>query len=60
MQKCSYCELPIAKAEMMDHLQQMQGSSSAAKTAASEGDFDKLLKMQEHGADLMSFKDKDN
>jgi len=40
---------------MIDHLQQMQGSSSAAKTAASEGDFDKLMKMQEHGADLMSF-----
>ncbi len=55
MQKCSYCEQPIAKAEMMDHLKQMQGSSSLAKTAASEGDFDRLQKMQEHGADILSF-----
>jgi hypothetical protein len=34
--------MPIAKAEMMEHLESMQGSSASAKQAASEGDFDRL------------------
>ena len=60
VQKCPYCELPIAKAEMMDHLASMKGSSDLAKTAASEGDFERLQQMQGHGADILSFRDSAN
>ena len=42
IQKCPYCEMPVAKAEMMDHLAQMKGSSEQAKAAAIEGDFESL------------------
>ena len=52
--------MPIAKAEMMEHLESMQGSSASAKQAASEGDFDRLQKMQEHGADILGFQDPEN
>ena len=42
---------------MIDHLEQMKGSESMAKQAAEAGDFDRLHKMEEHGADILSFKD---
>jgi len=38
----------------------MQGSSDLAKAAATEGDFEKLRKMQEHGADILGFRDSAN
>ena len=60
IQKCPYCELPIAKSEMMDHLAQMKGSSEQAQAAAVEGDFEALQKMQQHGADILSFRDHEN
>ena len=52
--------MPVAKAEMIEHLEQMKGSEAMAKEAAENGDFDRLQKMEEHGADILSFKDAAN
>ena len=38
----------------------MKGTTELAKTAASEGDFDRLFQMQLHGSDLLAFKDSAN
>jgi len=45
---------------MMDHLEEMKGTEASAKEAAQNGDFDKLQKMEEHGAEIMNFKDSEN
>ena len=45
---------------MVEHLEQMKGTNETAKQAAEEGNFEKLLKMEEHGADLLNFKDNEN
>ena len=45
---------------MIDHLEQMKGSEAVAKEAAENGDFERLQKMEEHGADILSFKDSQN
>ena len=58
--KCTYCDQPIAKSEMEDHLEEMKGSEQIARQAAEEGDFDKLKLMQQHGADIWNFKDSAN
>ena len=42
IQKCPYCQLPVAKAEMIDHLEQMKGTEATAKEAAESGDFERL------------------
>ena len=52
--------MPVAKAEMIDHLEQMKGTEATAKEAAESGDFERLQKMEEHGADILSFKDAAN
>ena len=46
IQKCPFCELPVAKAEMVDHLAQMKGTDASARNAAQEGDFEALKQMQ--------------
>lgn len=38
----------------------MKGSEAMAKQAAESGDFERLQKMEEHGADILSFKDTGN
>ena len=45
VQKCEFCGLPVPKAEFADHLEQMKGTTELAKTAASEGDFERLYQM---------------
>lgn len=38
----------------------MKGSEAMAKQAAESGDFERLQKMEEHGADILSYKDTEN
>ena len=38
----------------------MKGTTELAKTAASEGDFERLFQMQQHGADILGFRDTAN
>ena len=38
--KCTFCDEPISKNEMEDHLAEMRGSDEVARRAAEEGDFD--------------------
>ena len=38
--------MPIAKSEMVDHLEQMKGSHASAKQVADNGDFDRLQQME--------------
>ena len=58
--KCQFCKQPVAKSEMEDHLEEMQGSEELARESANNGDFEKLKNMMEHGADILNFKDKAN
>ena len=45
---------------MVDHLEQMKGSHATAKKAVDSGDFVRLQQMEEHGAEILSFKDSEN
>ena len=42
VQKCPFCQLPIPKTEMVEHLEQMKGTIDSAKRAAEEGDYEAL------------------
>lgn len=55
--KCQFCNQPVAKNEMEDHLEEMKGSEELARISANNGDFEKLKNMIEHGADILSFRD---
>ena len=38
--------MPIAKSEMVDHLEQMKGTYATAKQAGDNGDFNRLQQME--------------
>ena len=57
IQKCPFCNLPIAKNEMDEHMEEMKGSDRSVREAADSGDFNLLEKMRQHGADLLELKD---
>ena len=38
----------------------MKGTNESAKRAAEEGDYEKLQKMEQHGAELFNFRDNEN
>ena len=58
--KCPFCLEPFQTKELQEHVEEMKGDDDAIKTLAQEGKFEELKKFLVHGANVLSFKDKEN